>query len=55
MFRNMLVQKLWKTFAQTQVFKLYLQTIRDKYGEQQYNKFILERDRILEETDFDIC
>ena len=33
MFKNLLVQKLWRTFAESRVFNLYLHTIRDKYGE----------------------
>ena len=54
MFKNLLVQKLWKTFAQTQVYEMYLHSIKNRYGVYQFRKLELERSRILDETDFDI-
>ena len=54
MFNNLLVQKLWRTFAESRVFNLYLHTIQDKYGPQQFEKFKVERSRILKETGYDV-
>ena len=32
LFRNILIQKLWRVFGESQVFALYLEVIIKKYG-----------------------